>query len=210
MRPGSEPRAMVLCPASDGTSAMLTTLRPDPGRKGGRKAAGTSPDVRGGKSCAWARPQMFARRVPMIDHVGFPVSDYARSKAFYSQALAPLGYALIMEVGETESGSPAVGFGRGGKPDFWIGGEGGLTGVLHIAMSPTIVAPSTPSTARRSPPAVGTTARPACGRTITRTITAPSCSIPTATISRRCATRRPEGAVAFRASRAGTASAPDG
>jgi catechol 2,3-dioxygenase-like lactoylglutathione lyase family enzyme len=70
----------------------------------------------------------------MIDHVGFPVSDYARSKAFYSQALAPLGYALIMEVGETESGSPAVGFGRGGKPDFWIGGEGGLTGVLHIAI----------------------------------------------------------------------------
>jgi catechol 2,3-dioxygenase-like lactoylglutathione lyase family enzyme len=70
----------------------------------------------------------------MIDHVGFPVSDYARSKAFYSQALAPLGYALIMEVGETESGSPAVGFGREGKPDFWIGGEGGLTGVLHIAI----------------------------------------------------------------------------
>jgi catechol 2,3-dioxygenase-like lactoylglutathione lyase family enzyme len=70
----------------------------------------------------------------MIDHVGFPVSDYARSKAFYSQALAPLGYTLIMEVGETESGSPAVGFGREGKPDFWIGGEGGLTGVLHIAI----------------------------------------------------------------------------
>jgi catechol 2,3-dioxygenase-like lactoylglutathione lyase family enzyme len=70
----------------------------------------------------------------MIDHVGFPVSDYARSKAFYSQALAPLGYTLIMEVGETESGSPAVGFGREGKPDLWIGGEGGLTGVLHIAI----------------------------------------------------------------------------
>jgi catechol 2,3-dioxygenase-like lactoylglutathione lyase family enzyme len=70
----------------------------------------------------------------MIDHDGFPVSEYARSKAFYSQALAPLGYTLIMEVGETESGSPAVGFGREGKPDFWIGGEGGLTGVLHIAI----------------------------------------------------------------------------
>ena len=34
----------------------------------------------------------------MIDHVGFPVSDYARSKAFYEKALAPLGYALIVEV----------------------------------------------------------------------------------------------------------------
>ena len=27
----------------------------------------------------------------MIDHVGFPVSDYERSKAFYLKALAPLG-----------------------------------------------------------------------------------------------------------------------
>ena len=30
----------------------------------------------------------------MIDHIGFPVSDYARSKAFYESALAPLGYTL--------------------------------------------------------------------------------------------------------------------
>jgi catechol 2,3-dioxygenase-like lactoylglutathione lyase family enzyme len=72
----------------------------------------------------------------MIDHVGFPVSDYARSKAFYAQALAPLGYTLIMEVTakQTESGSPAAGFGRNGKPDFWIGGEGGLKGILHVAI----------------------------------------------------------------------------
>jgi catechol 2,3-dioxygenase-like lactoylglutathione lyase family enzyme len=73
----------------------------------------------------------------MIDHVGFPVSDYARSKAFYQRALAPLGYVLIMEVGadHTESGSPAAGFGKDGKPDFWIGGEGGLNGILHVAVA---------------------------------------------------------------------------
>ena len=73
----------------------------------------------------------------MIDHVGFPVSDYERSKAFYLKALAPLGYSLIMEVGgeHTESKSPAAGFGADGKPDFWIGGEGGLKGVLHIAIA---------------------------------------------------------------------------
>ncbi len=73
----------------------------------------------------------------MIDHVGFPVSDYTRSKAFYERALAPLGYTLIMEVAadHTESGSPAAGFGREGKPDFWIGGEGGLKGVLHVAIA---------------------------------------------------------------------------
>jgi catechol 2,3-dioxygenase-like lactoylglutathione lyase family enzyme len=73
----------------------------------------------------------------MIDHIGFPVSDYARSKAFYEKALAPLGYTLIMEVAadHTDSGSPAAGFGKQGKPDFWIGGEGGLDGTLHIAIA---------------------------------------------------------------------------
>ena len=71
----------------------------------------------------------------MIDHIGFPVSDYARSKAFYEKALAPLGYTVIMELAETTSGSPAIGFGRDGKPDFWIGGEGGLQGVLHVAIA---------------------------------------------------------------------------
>jgi catechol 2,3-dioxygenase-like lactoylglutathione lyase family enzyme len=84
----------------------------------------------------------------MIDHVGFPVSDYARSKAFYEKALAPLGYTLIMQVtaDHTESGSPAAGFGKAGKPDFWVGGHkrvyarlrralGGLKGILHIAIA---------------------------------------------------------------------------
>ena len=62
----------------------------------------------------------------MIDHVGFPVSDYARAKAFYEKALAPLGYTLIMEVQQNEQDAKAAGFGANGKPDFWIGGEGGL------------------------------------------------------------------------------------
>ena len=50
-----------------------------------------------------------------IDHISLTVSDYARSKAFYEQALAPLGVTLLMEFG------PAGGFGRDGKPSFWIG-----------------------------------------------------------------------------------------
>src|SRR5262245_43729581 len=73
--------------------------------------------------------------VSMIDHIGFPVADYARSKAFYTQALAPLGYTLIMEVQQTENDSPAAGFGINGKPDFWIGGEGGLNRLIHIAIA---------------------------------------------------------------------------
>ncbi|MGZ3419677.1 MAG: VOC family protein [Polyangiales bacterium] len=51
----------------------------------------------------------------MLDHVTLSVSDYARSKAFYDRALAPLGIKLVMEFGE------AGGYGRTGKPDFWIG-----------------------------------------------------------------------------------------
>jgi catechol 2,3-dioxygenase-like lactoylglutathione lyase family enzyme len=71
----------------------------------------------------------------MIDHVGFPVSDYPRSRAFYEKALAPLGYVLVMEVQQNEQGAKACGFGAGGKADFWIGGEGGLNRPMHIAIA---------------------------------------------------------------------------
>ncbi len=71
----------------------------------------------------------------MLDHLGFPVSDYARSKAFYEQALAPLGYSLVMEVQQDDSDLPAAGFGANGKPDFWIGGEGGLNKPVHLALA---------------------------------------------------------------------------
>ena len=71
----------------------------------------------------------------MLDHAGFPVTNYARSKAFYEKALAPLGYSLILGVRQNENDSPAAGFGADGKPDFWIGGEGGLNRRIHIAIA---------------------------------------------------------------------------
>ena len=72
----------------------------------------------------------------MIDHIGFPVSDYPRAKAFYLKALAPLGYSLVMEVDQEQNdGAAAAGFGANGKPDFWIGGEGGLEISLHVAIA---------------------------------------------------------------------------
>ncbi len=71
----------------------------------------------------------------MIDHVGFPVSDFARAKAFYTNALLPLDYRLVMEVTQEQNdGDPSAGFGADGKPDFWIGGEGGLNKPLHVAI----------------------------------------------------------------------------
>src|SRR5262245_50421632 len=73
----------------------------------------------------------------MIDHVGFAVSDYAKSKRFYEQALKPLGYTLLKEIPAeyTEAKQPACGFGANGKPDFWIGGEGKLAHPLHVAIT---------------------------------------------------------------------------
>ena len=70
----------------------------------------------------------------MIDHIGFPVSDYGRAKTFYTKALAPLGYGLVMEVMQQQTGAPAAGFGANGKPDFWIGDEGGMNKPLHVAI----------------------------------------------------------------------------
>jgi len=65
----------------------------------------------------------------MLDHIALKVSDYARSKRFYQEALAPLGYVLIME--HDISGS---GFGRDGKPDFWIQ-SGEASGPIHVAFA---------------------------------------------------------------------------
>jgi len=70
----------------------------------------------------------------MLDHIGFPVADLARSRAFYEAALAPLGYAVVMEVTAAETGRDAhTGFGSGGKPSFWIGTGSALKGRLHVA-----------------------------------------------------------------------------
>lgn len=69
----------------------------------------------------------------MIDHVGFAVSDYQRSKAFYERALAPLRITLLMEF----SGA-AAGFGRDdeGKPFFFLEAHGEpVRGRLHIAFT---------------------------------------------------------------------------
>jgi len=58
----------------------------------------------------------------MIDHTGINVSDIARSKAFYTAALSPLGYEIRKDFGEAVGFGVADGSGRSGDPggDFWI------------------------------------------------------------------------------------------
>jgi catechol 2,3-dioxygenase-like lactoylglutathione lyase family enzyme len=52
----------------------------------------------------------------MFDHVGLNVKDYAASRTFFEQALAPLGYRVVMAFDEWK----AAGFGTDEKPEFWI------------------------------------------------------------------------------------------
>ena len=49
-----------------------------------------------------------------IDHTAVYVTDLDRSRAFYSDALEPLGYSLMFEVGEF------LGFGDRQMPDFGV------------------------------------------------------------------------------------------
>lgn len=57
----------------------------------------------------------------MIDHIGIVVSDYEKSKAFFTAALAPISYGLIMEFPASVTGKTDVaGYGESSKPDFWI------------------------------------------------------------------------------------------
>ena len=65
----------------------------------------------------------------IFDHVGYNVADFARSKAFYLQALAPLG------VGVAAEGDGWAMFGRPGKPQLWIGAFGAPPTGIHVAFA---------------------------------------------------------------------------
>jgi catechol 2,3-dioxygenase-like lactoylglutathione lyase family enzyme len=71
----------------------------------------------------------------MLDHIGFAVADAEASRAFYEQALAPLGLSLIMSVPAEENGSggAAYGFGTEGNPFFWVGDNERVGEGTHVA-----------------------------------------------------------------------------
>lgn len=66
----------------------------------------------------------------MIHHVTLHVSNYEKAKEFFSKTLKPLGYEKIMDFPEYK----AAGFGKSGKPDFWIA-EKNPFGNQHVAIS---------------------------------------------------------------------------
>ena len=66
----------------------------------------------------------------MIAHASVSVSDYAKSKEFYSKLLAPVGYVVGMDVPDYK----ACGFTQDGRQDFWIG-QSETPGQVHVAFT---------------------------------------------------------------------------
>jgi catechol 2,3-dioxygenase-like lactoylglutathione lyase family enzyme len=51
----------------------------------------------------------------MIDHLSIQCADLAASAAFYDAVLAPLDGSRVFDSADS------IGYGTGGRPDFWIG-----------------------------------------------------------------------------------------
>ena len=68
----------------------------------------------------------------MIDHMGINCADYPEAQRFYDTVLGVLGFSRQMDFGV------AIGYGRDGKPDFWISDAAAGVGLgpnreMHIA-----------------------------------------------------------------------------
>jgi catechol 2,3-dioxygenase-like lactoylglutathione lyase family enzyme len=67
----------------------------------------------------------------MIDHLSVVVSDYAKSKAFYLQALAPTGHSQLREL--RVNGQETAGFCHADGSDFWISQGDAIHPPIHVA-----------------------------------------------------------------------------
>lgn len=65
----------------------------------------------------------------MFDHIGIGATDVSVSKAFFLEALAPLGVRVVMEF------AGAVGLGPPNKPAFWLSPATTPPSPLHLAFA---------------------------------------------------------------------------
>ena len=63
----------------------------------------------------------------ILDHIGFNVSDFARSRAFYVAALKPLDIGILKE------GEGWAMIGRWGEGAVWFGAFGKAATPIHVA-----------------------------------------------------------------------------
>lgn len=105
----------------------------------------------------------------MIDHIGFAVSEVARSRGFYDAALAPLGITVLMTIAPEENprGNTVLGYAADGHPFFWIGDKERVGEGTHVAFRAETRAQ------------VDAFHAPACVNITAPTTTRPSSSIPT-------------------------------
>lgn len=57
----------------------------------------------------------------MLDHFSIAVSNYSKSREFYDKTLAVLGYERIVNIDVPEENIIGAGYGKDGKPYFWMG-----------------------------------------------------------------------------------------
>ncbi len=69
----------------------------------------------------------------MIDHTGYNVSDFQKSKNFYLKALKPIRYEALVVMSKEQAGANVIGFGEAPKPDFWMVEGTPQTPHIHIA-----------------------------------------------------------------------------
>ena len=65
----------------------------------------------------------------VLDHIGFAVTDFPKSRAFYTTVLAPLGIKVVKE------GDGWAMLGRDGRGQFWFGSFGTPPGRIHLAFT---------------------------------------------------------------------------
>jgi catechol 2,3-dioxygenase-like lactoylglutathione lyase family enzyme len=65
----------------------------------------------------------------MIDHLTLKVRDIRKAKAFYTAALAPLGYEILMEF------EGNLGMGADQKPDLWLIQDAENVRPMHLAFA---------------------------------------------------------------------------
>ncbi len=126
------------------------------------------------------------RQAGVIDHLWLRVHDLEASTRFYEAVCPPVDHTVERYEGRTQI--------RGRGATFSLV-EGMPTENLHLAFAARRPAMSTPSTKPVSPPATHPTAPPGSGPDITPATTPPTCSIPTATTSRRCSTTAAAGSL---------------
>jgi catechol 2,3-dioxygenase-like lactoylglutathione lyase family enzyme len=66
----------------------------------------------------------------VLDHVSLNVRDWAASRAFYVQALEPLGYGVVKEWDDA-----ATGLGPGGRPVSFIERRDPVSRGVHVAFT---------------------------------------------------------------------------